>query len=75
MTGQLPVEDRPAPPVADRWRRRIVEPGVVELRLGRSSDDFVARLVLRLVGDERQVGHDRQLVSRASVRPVPAGGR
>ncbi|TCB98487.1 glycosyl hydrolase [Micromonospora zingiberis] len=50
--------------------RRIVEPGAVELRLGRSSDEFVARLALRLVGDEREVGHDRELVSRATVRPV-----
>ncbi|MEV6692063.1 glycoside hydrolase family 3 N-terminal domain-containing protein [Micromonospora sp. NPDC051196] len=55
--------------------RRIVEPGDVELRLGRSSDDFAARLALRLVGDERQVGHDRQLVSRVRVRPAPERGR
>jgi beta-glucosidase len=47
---------------------RIVEPGDVELRLGRSSGDIVTAVALRLVGGERQVGHERRLQSRASVR-------
>ncbi|WP_433533032.1 glycoside hydrolase family 3 N-terminal domain-containing protein [Micromonospora sp. CA-263727] len=54
--------------------RRIVEPGEVQLRLGRSSDEIATTLPLRLVGDEREVGHHRQLVSRVRVEPaaVPA---
>jgi beta-xylosidase len=44
--------------------RRIVEPGEVELRFGRSSGDIAAAVGLRLVGEEREVGHDRQLRSR-----------
>ncbi|NED99533.1 beta-xylosidase/alpha-l-arabinosidase [Phytoactinopolyspora halotolerans] len=49
---------------------RIVAPGDVELRLARSSaeDDVHAAFSLRLVGPEREVGVDRQLVSRSSVR-------
>jgi beta-glucosidase len=43
--------------------RRIVEPGEVELRFGRSSGDMAAAVPLRLVGDEREVGHRRELVS------------
>ncbi|GIJ79790.1 beta-glucosidase [Micromonospora phaseoli] len=50
--------------------RRVIEPGDVQLRLGRSSDDPVASLALRLVGDEREVGHHRQLVSRVRVEPA-----
>ncbi|PZG20896.1 glycosyl hydrolase [Micromonospora craterilacus] len=59
--------------------RRVVEPGDVQLRLGRSSGDIVASLPLRLVGDEREVGHQRQLVSRVRVEraavPAPRGRR
>ncbi|MFV2102923.1 glycoside hydrolase family 3 N-terminal domain-containing protein [Micromonospora sp. LOL_024] len=50
--------------------RRVIEPGDVQLRLGRSSGDPVASLALRLVGDEREVGHHRQLVSRVRVEPA-----
>jgi beta-glucosidase len=53
--------------------RRIVEPGDVELRLGRSSGDVVAVLPLRLVGPEREVGHRRRLLSLASVEPTGGG--
>lgn len=49
--------------------RRVVEPGDVELRLGRSSSDIVATLRARLVGPVREVGHDRQLRSRVTVTP------
>ncbi|WP_433689157.1 glycoside hydrolase family 3 N-terminal domain-containing protein [Micromonospora carbonacea] len=50
--------------------RRVVEPGDVELRLGRSSGEFAAALPLRLVGAERAVGHHRRLVSTARVAPA-----
>ncbi|MDG4798095.1 glycoside hydrolase family 3 N-terminal domain-containing protein [Micromonospora sp. WMMD1082] len=50
--------------------RRVVEPGDVQLRLGRSSGDPVASLALRLVGDERDVGHQRELVSQVRVEPA-----
>ncbi|MFB9852661.1 glycoside hydrolase family 3 N-terminal domain-containing protein [Micromonospora andamanensis] len=50
--------------------RRVVEPGEVQLRLSRSSGDAPASLPLRLTGDEREVGHHRELLSRASVEPV-----
>jgi beta-xylosidase len=58
---------------------RIVEPGDVELRFGRSSGDVAAAVPLRLVGPEREVGHGRELVSRVRVEAaaptsVEAGG-
>jgi beta-glucosidase len=58
--------------------RRIVEPGDVELRFGRSSAEFPAVVALRLVGDERVVGHDRKFAAPARVErgdPDPAAGR
>ncbi|GIG92254.1 beta-xylosidase/alpha-l-arabinosidase [Plantactinospora endophytica] len=51
--------------------RRIVEPGDVELRFGRSSGDPAATVRLRLTGAEREVGHRRHLLSPARVEPVP----
>ncbi|TDC64107.1 glycosyl hydrolase [Micromonospora sp. KC207] len=50
--------------------RRVVEPGDVELRLGPSSGEVTAALPLRLVGAEREVGHQRRLVSTARVAPA-----
>jgi beta-xylosidase len=47
--------------------RRIVEPGAVELRFGRSSGQFEAVLPLRLTGTERAVGHGRRLLSTVNV--------
>jgi beta-glucosidase len=47
--------------------RRIVEPGDVELRFGRSSAHAEAAVPLRLVGGEREVGHQRRLVSAVQV--------
>jgi len=47
--------------------RRVVEPGDVELRFGRSAGDVVAALPLRLAGDEREVGHERRLLALARV--------
>ncbi|MFC0527882.1 beta-xylosidase/alpha-l-arabinosidase [Phytohabitans kaempferiae] len=53
--------------------RRVVEPGDVELRFGRSSGDLVTALPLRLTGTEREVGHHRRLLALARVdRAVPA---
>ncbi|MEU1588224.1 glycoside hydrolase family 3 N-terminal domain-containing protein [Micromonospora sp. NPDC005710] len=52
--------------------RRIVEPGDVELRFGRSSGDVAAVLPLRLVGTERQVGDERELVTSVRVEPLVA---
>jgi beta-glucosidase len=53
--------------------RRIVEPGTVELHIGRSSGDVVSVLPLRLVGPEREVGHQRQLLSPACVKRIGGG--
>ncbi|HEY1175699.1 MAG TPA: fibronectin type III-like domain-contianing protein, partial [Phytomonospora sp.] len=46
--------------------RRVVEPGSLELRLGRSSADVRAALALRLTGPPRVVGHDRRLASEVT---------
>ncbi|WP_117213216.1 glycoside hydrolase family 3 N-terminal domain-containing protein [Allorhizocola rhizosphaerae] len=54
--------------------RRIVEPGDVELRFGRSSGDFAGVVPLRLRGEEREVGHDRQLLTTAHIEAM-GGGR
>ncbi|MEV1178063.1 hypothetical protein, partial [Nonomuraea sp. NPDC049784] len=51
---------------------RIVEPGDVELRFGRSSADVVAAVPLRLTGAERELGHDRRLL--ATVRILEGAG-
>ncbi|MEO3768903.1 glycoside hydrolase family 3 N-terminal domain-containing protein [Micromonospora sp. B9E7] len=52
--------------------RRVVEPGDVELRFGRSSGDVVASLPLRLTGAERQVGHQRELFTSVRIEPLVA---
>jgi len=56
--------------------RRIVEPGDVELRFGRSSAHTEAVVALRLVGAEREVDHFRSLVSLARIESGarPASG-
>jgi len=46
---------------------RIVEPGEVELRFGRSSATFPATVTLRLTGAERAVGHDREFEATARI--------
>jgi beta-xylosidase len=76
MKSQLPVAGR-ATTDADVTSctgphgRRTVEPGPVELRSGRSSDDQVARIRLRLTDTEREAGHRRRPPSPARVEPVP----
>ncbi|SDT08265.1 beta-xylosidase/alpha-l-arabinosidase [Actinoplanes derwentensis] len=52
--------------------RRVVEPGDVELRFGRSSADAAATVRLRLVGAERETGAQRMLESRVRVDRLPA---
>ncbi|MDG4781876.1 glycoside hydrolase family 3 N-terminal domain-containing protein [Micromonospora sp. WMMD961] len=52
--------------------RRIVEPGDVELRFGRSSGDVAASLPLRLTGPERQVGYQRELFTSVRIEPLVA---
>jgi beta-glucosidase len=51
---------------------RVVEPGDVELRFGRSSGEFTATLPLRMTGPERVVGHQRRLAVPARVEPGEA---
>ncbi|WP_238432827.1 beta-xylosidase/alpha-l-arabinosidase [Micromonospora tarensis] len=55
-----------------RSGQRIVEPGAVELRFGRSSGEQAAAVPLRLVGAERQVGHQRELLTSVRVEPLVA---
>jgi beta-xylosidase len=50
--------------------RRIVEPGDVELRFGRSAQDIAATVPLRLTGAVREVGPDRRLLSEVRVDAV-----
>ncbi|MFC7588397.1 hypothetical protein ACFQYP_35360 [Nonomuraea antimicrobica] len=57
------------------YGRRIVEPGDVELRLGRSCAEVVATLPLRLTGGEREVGHRRHLLVTARIDRVRGEGR
>lgn len=45
----------------------IVEPGEVELRIARSSNEVEAALSLRLVGEERALGGDRRLTTGVRV--------
>ena len=51
--------------------KRIVEPGDVELRFGRSSADFAATVPLRLTGATREVGPDRRLLPTVLIDAVP----
>lgn len=48
----------------------IIEPGAVELRVGRSSTDIQAVIGLQLVGALREVGADRVLTSVSTVTAV-----
>jgi beta-glucosidase len=51
--------------------RRIVEPGDVELRFGRSAEDITATVPLRLAGAIREVGQGRRLLSEVHLDAVP----
>jgi beta-xylosidase len=53
--------------------QRIVEPGDVELRFGRSAQDIAATVPLRLTGAVREVGPGRRLLSEVRVGPVVSG--
>ena len=50
--------------------RRIVEPGDVELRFGRSAQDITASVPLRLTGAIREVGQGRRLLSEVHLDAV-----
>jgi beta-glucosidase len=50
--------------------RRIVEPGDVELRFGRSAQDITATVPLRLAGAIREVGPGRRLLSEVHLDAV-----
>jgi beta-xylosidase len=50
--------------------RRIVEPGDVELRFGRSAYDIAATVPLRLTGSVRETGPDRRLLSAVHLDAV-----
>jgi beta-xylosidase len=50
--------------------KRIVEPGDVELRFGRSAHDIAATVPLRLTGAVREVGPDRRLLSEVHLDAV-----
>jgi beta-glucosidase-like glycosyl hydrolase len=52
---------------------RIVEPGVIEVRVGASSGDLRLRGEVVLVGEVREAGEDRALVAEVEVGP-PSGG-
>ncbi len=52
--------------------RRVVEPGDVELRFGRSSADIAATLRLRLTGPIREVGPGRRLQPEVRVDAAPS---
>jgi beta-xylosidase len=52
--------------------RRIVEPGEVELRFGRSSRDIASTVTLCLTGAIRDAGHARRLVPTVTIDRHPA---
>jgi beta-xylosidase len=51
-----------------RAGRRIVEPGEIVLGFGRSSGDIPITTSVRLRGEVRTVGYDRELHATFSVR-------
>ncbi|MDQ0932038.1 beta-xylosidase/alpha-l-arabinosidase [Streptomyces turgidiscabies] len=53
----------------DRGGRRIVEPGVLELRLGASSADVRHAARVRVVGEVRELGVERRLRCETEVAP------
>ena len=51
--------------------KRVVEPGDVELRLGRSAQDVTASVALQMTGAIREVGPGRRLLPEVRVEAVP----
>jgi beta-glucosidase len=51
--------------------KRVVEPGDVELRFGRSAEDVMASVALRVTGAIREVGPGRRLLPDVRVEGVP----
>jgi beta-glucosidase len=54
-----------------RAGKRVVEPGDVELRFGRSAQDVTASVALQMTGAVREVGPGRRLLAEARVEAVP----
>lgn len=52
--------------------RRIVEPGSVEIFVGRSATDLPCAATLRLTGPRREIGHDRVLTTPVVGARLPA---
>jgi hypothetical protein len=48
----------------------VVQPGEIGIAVGASSADIRGRLTLQLTGPEREVGHDRVLVTPATRSPA-----
>jgi len=53
-----------------RGLTRIVEPGDVEVLVGSSAADLPCRGIVRLIGEQREVGHSRRLVTPVDIGPV-----
>jgi beta-glucosidase len=51
--------------------KRVIEPGDVELRFGRSAEDVMASVALRVTGAVREVGPGRRLLPEVRVEAVP----
>src|SRR5699024_10125690 len=51
--------------------RRIVEPGEVEIRVGRSSAEMIACLPATLTGPGREAGPDREMFADVSIEVHP----
>lgn len=60
---------------AGRDGARVVEPGQVELRVGRSSTDIHAAEQVDLTGQLRRIGYERTLVATSRVGTPAVGGR
>ena len=50
--------------------RRIVQAGEIGVAIGASAADIRGRLALQIVGEEREVGHDRVLTTPARRSPA-----
>jgi beta-xylosidase len=56
----------------DRSLRRVVEPGDLDVLVGTSATDLPCRARVRLTGELRVVGPDRQLTTPVTVEPAAA---
>ena len=56
----------------DRSLRRVVEPGDLDVLVGTSATELPCRIRVRLTGELRVVGPDRQLTTPVTVEPAAA---